>query len=350
MMRRTIYILLLMSLVLGTRDARARKEEADPGVLLRWNGLTIQGGKSAILVAPGSQQVIGFIGKDRACNVEAVSCNGVKCQTRGGEVLWRAPSESGNYWLQVKLELACRGEEAETVNVRIAGLVGFPGSLIENGFINGFELGLYPDSSKMKHPAYYKPPAFFYYLDYDVMGCWITETIRLGDLGYDGRAPLPQYFALRLELPQKLEAMRKELKSRGLPSRIHYIGGGYISPKSNVERTSKNGAAAELSRHQWGEAVDFIIDEDRDGTQDDMNRDGVIDVRDCFVIRDLVTRLEENHKVEPGGFGVYSPPRHSMLQMHLDVRGFPTRWGYKVYDPNELTNTPPQKSLRPGSG
>ena len=34
--------------------------------------------------------------------------------------------------------------------------------------------------------------------------------------------------------------------------------------------------------------------------------------------------------------------------MHIDVRGYPTRWGYKEYDPKIFAGVPPKKSLRPG--
>ncbi len=99
----------------------------------------------------------------------------------------------------------------------------------------------------------------------------------------------------------------------------------------------------------WGEAVDFIIDEEpRDMVMDDMNGDEIIDVRDALVVRDIVTELEESGKVVPGGVGVYSPPRNSRIQLHVDVRGFPTRWGVKEYDPDKFSGAPVKKSLRPG--
>ena len=81
---------------------------------------------------------------------------------------------------------------------------------------------------------------------------------------------------------------------------------------------------------------------------DDLNQDGVIDVRDAFYIRDLVTELEEKGLCKAGGFGVYSPPRNSRIQVHVDVRGFATRWGYKEYDCKIHHGIPPEKSLRPG--
>ena len=74
----------------------------------------------------------------------------------------------------------------------------------------------------------------------------------LGDLGYDVREALPQYFALDYEIVKKLELIVEELEARGLPSRYHFIGGGFVSPKSNRKRTSTNGAAAKLSRHMFG--------------------------------------------------------------------------------------------------
>jgi hypothetical protein len=95
--------------------------------------------------------------------------------------------------------------------------------------------------------------------------------------------------------------------------------------------------------------VDFIIDESpRDEVMDDMSGDGVIDVRDAFVVRDIITELEQSGRVKPGGVGVYSPPVNERIQLHVDVRGFPARWGIKEWEPREFAGAPPHKGPRPG--
>jgi uncharacterized protein YcbK (DUF882 family) len=114
-------------------------------------------------------------------------------------------------------------------------------------------------------------------------------------------------------------------------------------------RTAENSGAASLSRHMWGEAVDFIIDErPRDEVFDDMNGDGRIDVRDAFVVRDIITELEDEGRVVVGGVGVYAPPKDHQIQLHVDVRGYRSRWGVKTYDPEMHGKAPAKKDKRPG--
>jgi uncharacterized protein YcbK (DUF882 family) len=342
------------------KDAEEGGKDADELFIL-WNGFRVSAEEAAILVAPATEQVIGFVARPGGLDVQALSCKGTgQCKCRGGTVIWTAPSNPGNYWLEIKLQVKPESndnkeekekaaEKSREKKIKLACLAGTPSSKLENGFINGFEIGEYPDLSGINNPDLYKPPAYFYYLEKKVLGRFISDNVRLGDLGYDGRAPLPQYIALDYELVKKLELLKSELISLGLPSRFHFVGGGFISPKSNLKRTRKSSAAADLSRHMWGEAVDFYIDEDpQDEIMDDMNQDGVIDVRDAFFIRDILTELEEGGLCTPGGVGVYSPPRNSQVQLHVDVRGFSTRWGYKEYDPEVFAGQAPKKSLKPG--
>lgn len=347
----------------GISKGRARGGVSDE-IIIVWNGFRIDARNAALLATPGSDQFIRFSGKSSAPNIRVLECKGEGwCKKSGPAISYQAPSESGNYRIEVKLGISSvvrsrgagrksrkiGGGKERVINLKIACLVGFSSSLLDKGFLNGFELGEYPDGSKKKNPDYYKPPAYFYFLDYDVIGCSISEHIKLGDLGYDGRAPIPQYFALDYELVRKLELLIDELNARDLPSRYHFIGGGFISPKSNILRTSKTAAAAKTSRHLWGEAIDFMIDEyPLDETMDDMNRDGVIDVRDAFEVRDIITKLEDSGRCVKGGIGVYSPPRNSDIQLHVDVRGFQTRWGYKKYDPEIFAGQTPKRSMRPG--
>ena len=45
---------------------------------------------------------------------------------------------------------------------------------------------------------------------------------------------------------------------------------------------------ARASRHQFGDAADIIIDDNKDGRMDDLNRDGRVDVADADVIQRAV--------------------------------------------------------------
>jgi len=351
-------VALFTVLVFGLAAAAGTKTpELDARLLICWNDLRIPAEDAALLLPPGKEQILRLRGRDQALDLEIADCDGPGfCQGSGAVLGIRPPKKSGNYLLRVTVTTAPSGRRDDqgaspkdrpqkTFTLHL--LVGFPGSALQDGRLNGFELGSYP--VEKNQPWSNQAPAYFYYLDNEALGCPLSLRFKLGDLGYDGRAPLPQYFTLDYELVKKLELIADELEARGLPSRFHFIGGGFISPKSNRVRAGRNAAAANQSRHMWGEAIDFIIDQNpRDETMDDLNRDGRIDVRDAFVVRDLVTALEEAKRCKSGGFGVYSPPRNSQLTMHVDVRGYPTRWGYQEYDARLFSGVAPKKSLRPG--
>ncbi len=349
-MRKFIVLsLLLIAAFLVMGDAGAKELKSRPTVYVHWNGLKIPIGHTAALMAPGEERSFKFSADD-GVPVKVKHCGyGGYCKSKESSITWRAPDEPGTHWMDVALEIGS-GSESFKKTATVGMLVGFASAkYLKNGEINGFEIGHYPDKESKHRPDYYKAPKYFYRMDYDTIGLRLSEHISLGDLGYDHREELPQYFALDVNLVKKLEAMLAELEARGLPARYQYIGGGFISPRSNIKRTATNGAASSMSRHMWGEAVDFIIDDDpRDGVMDDLNRDGVVDVRDAFYMRDLITDLEKRGACVPGGVGVYSPPRNSRIQLHVDVRGFPTRWGYKTYDPEEFSDSSPRRSMRPG--
>lgn len=335
-MKRALVIACLALLLPGAPPASAGKSD----LWMQWRDLAVPAEDPALLLAPGEEQEVKFRG---AKGLSITDCHGVDCRAEGAVLTFR-PEKSGNQELKVTLNRKTRNSPSV---ITLHLLVGYPNSLIKNGVINGFLIGNYPVNKNL--PWSTQVPSFFYLLENNLLGRPLSKRLKLGDLGYDGRSPLPQYFTLDYALVKKLEVLADELEAHDLPARYHFIGGGFISPRSNAVRASRNGAAASQSRHMWGEAVDFIIDQSpRDERQDDMNKDGVIDVRDAFLIRDLVTQLEEKKKVRPGGFGVYSPPRNEQLTMHVDVRGFATRWGYKEYDPKVFAGVPPKKSLRPG--
>ena len=85
------------------------------------------------------------------------------------------------------------------------------------------------------------------------------------------------------------------------------------------------------SRHLWGGAADIFIDEDpKDGTMDDLNRDGIINYKDAAVLYDIVDDLygKPFYRIFMGGLGRYKKTANHGPFVHVDVRGFRARWGY----------------------
>lgn len=70
----------------------------------------------------------------------------------------------------------------------------------------------------------------------------------------------------------------------------------------------------------------MIIDADRDGRMDDLNRDGVVDFMDTDVINRAVERVEKQYPDLVGGLGLYHAMGPSGPFAHIDVRGTRARW------------------------
>ena len=79
-------------------------------------------------------------------------------------------------------------------------------------------------------------------------------------------------------------------------------------------------------------ALDIVTDETpAGGRMEDINGDGRIDRHDGLIIADAIRELESAGAVAPGGIGVYeySDPKSVGCHVHIDARGFPTRWGVR---------------------
>jgi hypothetical protein len=81
-----------------------------------------------------------------------------------------------------------------------------------------------------------------------------------------------------------------------------------------------------LSRHTYGDASDVYIDNDGNGSMDDLNRDGRVDIGDARVMEAAVERVERAHPELIGGAGVYPTCCGHGPFIHIDTRGYRARW------------------------
>ena len=77
----------------------------------------------------------------------------------------------------------------------------------------------------------------------------------------------------------------------------------------------------------YGDAMDIYIDNDNNGSMDDLNRDGRVDIADARVLAAAADRVERKYPSLIGGIGVYRarPGAHNGF-VHIDTRGFRARW------------------------
>jgi hypothetical protein len=244
--------------------------------------------------------------------------------------------------------------------------------LLLNGMIDRYRIGEYPDPSDpaireqfdvensfaLIYPDKFLRPNAFYLVDDNSREFPLTPHLRLGS----GRAHYAldyewfslgkrQYVAIDPGLLRKLEDLIALFNEAGLAGdKIRTIY-GFRPPAYNLERVDRDGAdslKAPFSLHQYGKALDVIIDADDDMRLDDLDGDGRSTVRDAAVMMHYINQLDRRYRDEGvplyGGAGLYD--HHDFWErpvqspyVHFDVRGFLDPNGYLIRWPRTWPDT-----------
>ncbi len=190
--------------------------------------------------------------------------------------------------------------------------------------LNGYRLGRWPAERWIMRRNYFNPDGFVEVTP-DNVGLQLSKHFRLGDfVTHDQRTTWPKYVVLEEKLIDKLELVVADLNAHGIPTGHVVVLSGFRAPYYNDRGVGEGMARA--SRHQFGDAADIIIDDDGNGRMDDLNRDGVLDVRDTALITAAIARVEREHPELAGGLGTYQATGPSGPFAHIDVRGTSARW------------------------
>lgn len=231
------------------------------------------------------------------------------------------PSQPGIYGIAVELGKARRAVE----NLHLVTLVPF-------GAKKGSKIGLYylgnwpyESGGKPRSPAYANPAGFIE-VTRENKSARVSEHFTLADfLTKDQRDVWPKYLVLDPKLIDKLELVIQELEAEGHPVKRLHIMSGFRTPYYN-HAGGNTGGRANLSRHMYGDAADVFVDDDRDGTMDDLNGDGRVDVADAELFARAAERVEAKHPALAGGVGIYKACCGHGPFTHVDVRGYRARW------------------------
>jgi uncharacterized protein YcbK (DUF882 family) len=232
-----------------------------------------------------------------------------------------APEKPGLYKLAVQLNQATR----QINDINVVTLVPFAQK--RGGKIGLYYLGSWPFERGGKPPkASYANPTGFIEVTPQNADTQVSEHFRLRDfLTKDQPNQWPKYLLLNPRLIDKLELVVQELQASGHPIRKVTIMSGFRTPNYNYHG-GNTGGRANLSRHMYGDASDIFVDNDGNGSMDDLNHDGRVDARDAEVILQAAERVERGHPSLVGGVGVYSACCGHGPFTHIDVRGFRARW------------------------
>lgn len=241
------------------------------------------------------------------------------------------------------------------------------GDRIQAGMIEDYKIGEYlaPDDPAVAeryaevsgwpalHPERYQRPTWFYRVDEETKNLNLTPNMDLGFWTIDfpwKSLGMPQYIALDWHLVQKIEDLITLMRGEGfLITRFKPIY-GFRSPAFNLGTITDfedTNLKVPYSMHQYGRAVDMIIDEDGDEKLDDLNGDGQVDIHDAAVIMHYVNRLDRDYRAQGrmqmvGGAGLYTHndfvERTQMIgqtpYIHVDTRGFLSEDGTLIRWPN----------------
>jgi uncharacterized protein YcbK (DUF882 family) len=195
-------------------------------------------------------------------------------------------------------------------------------------FVNSYYMGWWPGERRLM-PRNYENPAGFVEVTERTADMRLSTHFTLRDfLTHDQDRVWPKYVVLQEALLDKLELVLSTLEEQGVPTQHAVVLSGFRTPQYNA-RVSVEGAAY-ASRHQYGDAADIIIDANRDGRMDDLNRDGTVNFRDTDVINRAVERVERMYPELVGGLGLYHATGPRGPFAHIDVRGTRARWTNQV--------------------
>ena len=194
------------------------------------------------------------------------------------------------------------------------------------GRVGGYRMGYWPfERRKVRSDAYARLDGFIEVTP-ENQDTWISEHFRLRDfLTKDQRDVWPKYLVLDTKLVDKLELVIDDLVGRGYDVRHLSVMSGFRTPQYNRKGVGRG--RADASRHQYGDAADVFVDNDRNGRMDDVNRDGRVDTRDARIVLGAVDRVETQYPNLVGGAGVYAATRAHGPFTHIDARGTRARWG-----------------------
>jgi hypothetical protein len=196
-----------------------------------------------------------------------------------------------------------------------------------SGRIGDYLVGTWPHETggTPKTPAY-APPRGMVRVTPENLDLPVSRHFRLRHFVTKGQEDVwPKYVLLSPRLLDKLELTIDELNRSGVTVERVGVISGFRTPNYNAGGGDTGGRGA-LSRHMYGDAMDWFVDNDGDGRMDDLNGDGRIDVEDARVIAAAAERVERRHPHLVGGIGIYRPTGAHSGFVHIDTRGYRARW------------------------
>jgi uncharacterized protein YcbK (DUF882 family) len=230
---------------------------------------------------------------------------------RGANVV--SPPRPGFYRLAVR-----RGEEREVMTEPVVAVLT-PFQRKVGGMLNGYRIGTYLTERLAGRSAGADHPEGFLEVAPEHVELSVSTHLTVGDfITHDSQEDVwPKYVAINPRLLDKLELVITEvLRLRGR-ARVLDLALGVHSGFRTPWHNARVPRAAGDSRHQYGDAIDVVMD---------ANGDGRITAMDGRLVAKAVDRVEYDHPDLAGGLGLYTGRQFRTPYVHIDTRGTRARW------------------------
>jgi hypothetical protein len=210
-------------------------------------------------------------------------------------------------------------------DLRVLSMV--PMTELRDGRIGRYVIGEWPvGRTTGQRPEAYRPPRGLIRVTPADLDVPVSRHFLVRHFVTKGQDDVwPKYVLISPRLLDKLELTIDELNRSGTP--VHRVGviSGFRTPNYNAGGGDTAGRGA-LSRHMYGDAMDWFVDNDGDGRLDDLNGDGRVDIQDVRIMAEAAERVEARYPQLVGGIGVYRPAAGHAGFVHIDTRGYRARW------------------------
>jgi Uncharacterized protein conserved in bacteria len=268
---------------------------------------------SALTVFPGEAVTFEVIDPDPRSNYVAQPTGGQLVPLGTGRWVWTSPHAPGLYPIQVFAPDS--GEE-----IKLNAFVLVPFHRLQGEFLNGYRIGRYPKKTLPGLPTLQG----FVEVTKENEDVLVSPNFRLKQfLCKQQPSCSRKYLVLNERLPLALELVLEAVKRAGYKVTTFHVMSGYRTPCYNCSLGN-----VRYSAHQWGAAADIFIDEDGDGVMDDLNGDGLSDIRDAEVLYQLIDDAAARPEAQKliGGIGKYPATAAHGPFVHVDVRDRKARW------------------------
>ena len=261
-------------------------------------------------IMPGAEVIVS--------STEAITLKSseVSIKSTSFNTRWRAtaPSKPGAYSMDVT------NQAGKLIKVNV--LVLTPLSKMSGESLNGYRIGQYPEQPLRGNPIYNAPKGLFE-VTTENQNLMLTPHFSVRQFLCKQAGGYPKYVIVRERLLLKLEFMLERVNEKGYAIETFGFISGYRTPFYN--KSIKN---VQYSRHVYGGAADIFIDQNKDGSMDDLNKDGKIDEQDVRIFYDIVDNeyTKDRYSAFVGGLGFYRKNSNHNGFIHVDVRGSKARW------------------------